>query len=643
VTDSGPIQSDLLDRVPWRQAGRRLRGFVFGDRVGLAVFLGTICFAGLYWRADVFITDSVTLVRTLEALSEGRLWIEPATGDYLQTPGTVVRDGRVYGRNYGQVVLALPFLWAVQILAAVTDLPVALVALWHLAALAFVLIVGRLYDRERVAGLGGSALVAASFLVNLALARPLSDASLPLLALQITTLLAAGFGAVLLYRLLACQHDRRLGVLAGGAVVLVSPVGFWATIPKRHVLVATLCLAILYLFARSRASSNRTGPVVGAVPERRALLYVCVAFLAWIHAAEGLFVLIAVATFDFPTAPANDRRTLAAVGAVFALALVPLFVTNLLVGGDIATPPRALSTGSVGVDVTSGSGGGAGDPTGGGTPDGSSGGGIIDGAVRALGNFVSDFLLETAVGSVVSSVLGIVVEGVASLFQVEDLYRTFVRSDARALWGGKARFRGVNLTVLESMPLLAAAAGAVAAVGRDVFAGSLDRGRDVTATDGLAGALCLVFVLVYASRLPLHAQINARYLLPVYPLGLYLVARSSVIRAVVSTSVRSLVWTYACGVLVGTQLLVVYVVGRGLAVAEAVQLHAVVGLVVAAALAVVLVGSAFDERVRAPAAVALGVAAAAGTAVLLLSGLHYFDFLGNYVLPVSGAVSDVLG
>jgi hypothetical protein len=316
--------------VRWRDTGRwraravRVRDLVFGDRVGLAVFLGVVCFAGLYWRADVFITDNLTLIETLSAMSEGRLWVEPATGNYFDAPGTVVQDGLVYGRNYGQLALALPFLWLLQGITAVANLHLALTALWHLALLGFILVVGRVYGRERLARLGGAAAVGGSFLVNLALLRQFLDPSLPLIALQISTLLAAGLGAVLLYRLLAWQHNRRLGVLAGAAVVVASPVGFWATIPKRHVLVATLCLAVLYLFARSREPSGRSWPVVGAVPERRALMYACIALITWVHAAEGLFVFLAVAAFDLPTAPANDRRTLAFVGAVFGLAMVPL-------------------------------------------------------------------------------------------------------------------------------------------------------------------------------------------------------------------------------------------------------------------------------------------------------------------------------
>ena len=642
--------------VRWRDTGRwraravRVRDLVFGDRVGLAVFLGVVCFAGLYWRADVFITDNLTLIETLSAMSEGRLWVEPATGNYFDAPGTVVQDGLVYGRNYGQLALALAFLRLLQGITAVANLHLALTALWHLALLGFILVVGRVYGRERLARLGGAAAVGGSFLVNLALLRQFLDPSLPLIALQISTLLAAGLGAVLLYRLLAWQHNRRLGVLAGAAVVVASPVGFWATIPKRHVLVATLCLAVLYLFARSREPSGRSWPLVGAVPERRALMYACIALITWVHAAEGLFVFLAVVAFDLPTAPANDRRTLAFVGVVFGLAMVPFFVTNLLVSGSPVEAPRTLYSEGLAADLGGGdgaagggSGGGSGSSSGGGTggEGGGSGGGgpgLIDGLVGTVTGFLSDFFLVTAASYVLSFVVGIVMDGLSAVGDTQTLYHAFVRSSGEAI-GGNPQFRGINLAVLESMPLFGALGTAVAAGGHRLVTRPRARLRGVTATDGLAVGMCLALAVIYLDRLPLQVQINARYVLPVYPLALYLVARTGVVRRFVDTALGPLLWTYLAGVLVGTQLFVVYVAVRGLSVAEAAQVHALMGILAAVLLVVALVGYLLDDRLRTLAGAALGFAAATGTAFLLLTGLDYFGFLGNYVLPVAGAVS----
>jgi hypothetical protein len=230
-------------------------------------------------------------------------------------------------------------------------------------------------------------------------------------------------------------------------------------------------------------------------------------------------------------------------------------------------------------------------------------------------------------------------DGLSALGDAQNLYHAFIRSSGEAIAGGNVQFRGVNLAVLESMPLLGALGAAVAAGGSYVASGSRERLRGMTATDGLAVGMCLALAVIYLDRLPLHVQINARYVLPVYPLALYLVARTGAVRAVVNTALGPLLWSYAGGVLVGTQLLVVYVAVRGLSVAEAAQVHALVGLGAAGLVAVTLVASLFDDLFRVPAAVALGLAAATGTAFLLLTGLDYFGFFGNYVLPVAGAVS----
>ena len=594
----------------------------FGDRWGLVLFLTALCFVGLYWRAGVFITDTATIVRALEAVSQGRLAIEPATEGHFAAPGAVVSDGYVYGRNYGQVLLALPALWALDLLGAVADLRVGLTALWHLGLLALALQLGRLYERERLAAYGGSFVVLASFLLNFTLATSFGSVPRYLLALQVSTAIAAALLAVLTYRLVRLEQDSRVAIAAGLASVLVLPVGFWAQLPKRHVLVATILLGILYLFARSRSAERRLEvPGYGPVPAYRAGAYALVGLLAWIHAAEALFVLMAFAAVDLPTAPSNDVRSLGVVGVVFAVSLLPFFVTNGLISGDVLEPTRALDqanpAGPLTTDFLRESGGGGG----GGFP----GSAIFGKLFWVLG-----------------LVWGQVDASLASLQDPTVVYRTWIRSGALADvgMGGVPEFRAVNLTVLESMPLLG---GAVAVAGTVTRRGRGTLLDGLRPTDLLAAAIVLAFVLLYSQRLPIHVQVTVRYLLPVYPLFLVLLARQRILASLVTEDLRSVLWAYAGVVLLGTQVLLAGVVLAGLSVSEAAQLHAIAGLAAAVILAVATLAAQFDGRFRPLAAGALGLAAGAGTAFVLLTGLAYFSFIGPYVLPASQAVADLVG
>jgi hypothetical protein len=123
-----------------------------------------------------------------------------------------------------------------------------------------------------------------------------------------------------------------------------------------------------------------------------------------------------------------------------------------------------------------------------------------------------------------------------------------------------------------------------------------------------------------------------------YPLALYGRARLSAVRRTVRSNDRLFVWTYASGVLLGTQALLAVVVGVSFGRGQAIQLHAVLGLGTAALLAIAAAGGALDDRFDPILAVLLGIAAALGTSFLLLSGISYFQY-GQYALPVVETIS----
>lgn len=616
----------------YRHQLRRVGRVLFGDRTGLALFLGTLCFTLAYWRTGILVNDNATLMNTLAALADGHVWIEPATGEYLTSPGTAVRDGFVYGRNYGQLVFALPAFWGLQALDFVANLHVALTALWHLAVLAFALQLGAILDYRTWATYVGSVFVLGSFLLNVAVVTTFSGPSLPLLALQLTTAVTAAATAVVLYRLVTPRRGTELGLLVGAGGIVATPVAFWAVVPKRHVFTTFLIVSILYVFARSRESDGGVQlPVVGTVPAYRAAAYALVGLAAWVSAQEGLYLFVALVLVDIPTAPSNDRRTLATIAVVFGVSLIPLFVTNTLVTGEALKPPRTLSGelfDTASQSTTGGESAGAGGSTGGET--GGDSGSLFEPLVAALPTEVVWFT-----GSVLTSLD----QGMNGLLNARRAYPTFIHSAGSVQFTEDVGFRGINLSVLESAPVLGAVAAATAyGIGQRVKDGF----RQVNATTVLAVLLAVAIVLTKAGNLPLRVQITVRYLLPVYPLGLLILAYSNLGQQIVSRHRRVLYWSYAVGVCIGSQLLLTAVILGQFSTGEAGRLHALLGVGVGLGVALSCLAATYERRLWPVATAVVGLAAAASTVFVLLASLYYFSFTGEYILPVVDIVVDML-
>jgi hypothetical protein len=595
----------------------RVRDWLFGDRVGLAVFLAALCFGMLLWRTGPLINDNTTLARTLEALSEGRVWIERAEGDFLRTPGANVRDGRVYGRNYGQLVVSLPALLVVRAVDAVANLRVALFAAVHLTALALVAVLGDLFDRRRLLVLTGGPLVLGSFVLNLVLARQRrTPMDVEIVALQVTALVVAGFAAVLLYRLVALEQNKRFAVFVALGSVVALPVGFWAPAAKRHVFSVFVCIGLLFLLTRSRQTGTRELPGLGQVPVYRAAAYALVGFLTWVHAAEGLFVFFALVAVDVPTAPDNSPRSLAFVGTAFAVSLLPVLVTNVLVTGTPFRPPREVGGGAIAAAGT-----------------------VSRSGATAVGlSLAATLAVLGPVSWLVSEVAGLVTDSLAVFTDPAQLYHIFVRSAGADLstpqFEADIRYAGTNLSVLEAGPLLAAGIAVTGAWLSRLVQTPRRTLRQVSPTTALAVALCVSYLLLYLSRLPLFAQFTQRYILPVFPLALYVFARSPMVCRLVDESGRLITWSYAFGVLVGGQLFLAVLLVQDVTISEAAQYNARLSLVAAGLVVVATCAVAVFDRFERLAAVTVGLAGAAAALFVLVSGIYYFGWTGEAVVPV---------
>lgn len=584
---------------------------VFGDTTGAAVFFGALCLFGVLGRLDVLLNDSATVLNVLANLEDGRLALETRSfGTEGVSPGMVTVDGQVYGRNYGQAVFALPFLFALRAFSVVLSPRLTLVVWWVAATGLFLLALRRATGRRRLAGYGAGL---AAVLVGASLLRdPWTPVQVVPAALVVSNFVVGAACCLLVYRLVAEVRGRRVGGLAAGTAMLATPVGLWALWPKRHVLTATLVLGSLYAFSHSRSIGHAFSPTGRAGNYRRYLVaragaYACVGLLAWVHAAEAITLFLPLALVDLATAPRNDARTLAAVAGAFALSLAPALVTNTLVAGNPLEAPRLLDAygGQVpagGADAAGGSGGGGG--------AGTSGSGLLRYPGLVLGQYAS---------------------GVLALADVGRLARLVA-------WSGPVEspsavaplYPGTNLSFYEAAPVLGALGTAVgAAAGRLRRAGRMGA---VAPTTGFGLAVAVSFVLLYLPRLPLNSQITVRYLFPLFPLGVVLLFRGTAIGDVVDEGLGAAGVAYLLAVVavftgvVGSS----YVDGFG--VAEAFLLHAAVNVTLGVAFLLLAALSSYTNRYGRATAVAYGVTAGAGTAFVLAVTLVYFHY-GPSVLP----------
>ena len=612
-----------------RDRGRRLARVVVGDRYGAIVLLAAVATYLLCWRVGILVTDTYTVANTLVAVAEGHLFVDRAVyGPGLRTPGMGLRDGQFYGRNYGQVMLALPVLAALDAVATVASLRVALAALWGLSIVGLARLVGREVGRPQLGAYAGSGLAIVAFAAALDGATPIEPAERYLVALQLQTMGAAALVGVFVHRLLTRAYGGTVGLAAGLATALATPVGVWAQFPKRHVLVTLCAVATAYLLYRSREA--------GGVDTRyRALAYVPVGLAAWVSAAEGAVLLVALLVVDVPTG-GRDGRSIAAAGATAVLAALPMVATNYLVTGNAGEPPRTLSAGGSGSLAERGSTATRAD----GGASGDAGGGSTD--PTAAGDSGGSETLDAFVGGV-EFLFELLWRGLRTLLrEPETLFVTFVRGGYVAGVAERDASEAVRLTVLEAMPL---AAGLVAV---PVVAARLDlreraaafrrrpwsRPSALRTVDAFAVVYVVALLLVYLPRLPVHASLTVRYLLACYPLAVYGLARLPSVRRVLRERTRLCAATVASALLVGGQLLVLYQWAIDATMGEAVQTHALVGLATAGLLAAWAVADGLGRRRDRLGAVALGLAAAAGAAFVLLAGLWHFAFVGPRALPL---------
>lgn len=630
ATAEGPVGA-RAERL--RRQGRlwltRVVSLVFGGRVGLVLYLGCLVAFGVVWQLGFFINDNYTLANAVVNLADGRLAIETIVYGPTDTasPGMIEVGGETYGRAYGVVTSGLVVYWVLAGVAQGADISILLIGVWSLLLYLTVWLGGRLVGRPRVGLLLATVGAGGAFLVNTMFATEIAARWLPLLGLQIATMLTAGFVCVFLYRLFTRMYERRVGIAAGLTATLGTPVLFWSTVPKRHAFTAALALASVYAFYRSRDAATSTGRL-----RFRALAYVPAGLTAWIQIADAALLVVPLVVVDVATAEENGLRALTTVALVGVLSCLPVFLTNVAISGSPIQSPMLIqrSIGEAGTQPppesgATGSTGGSGS-----APDRSST--VLLHVKAALG-------AATVFGSYLA-------DGMARLLDPTRVVDVFVRGGYIQEVTGRDG-ETIRLALLEAAPVVL---GLVAAPVYAIRWIRTDRRLSpAVVTDLFVGGYVLLFVVFYMRFLPWHASVTVRHLLPLYPALVYGVFRLSPIRSALSE------WRVVAGaglgtVVVGLELFVLVSLLLDLRTGETAQLLAVGALLVAGLLAAwtltvaVRSDSAFpgDDRRLRIGAVLLGVAVGWGAMSMLALRLFILPYGDAIVLPAVQWVIDLV-
>jgi hypothetical protein len=227
--------------------------------------------------------------------------------------------------------------------------------------------------------------------------------------------------------------------------------------------------------------------------------------------------------------------------------------------------------------------------------------------------------------------------GFERLLNPERLVTVFIRG-GYIEWIANRDSENIRLAMLEAAPLLGVLAGAPLHVRRWV---ETHRLTPQVATDLFVGGYVLLYTLAYAWRLPIHASVTARYLMPLYPALVYGMFRLPAVRRMLSE--WKLLVAVAVGMaVVGLELYVLATLVFEYRVGEAAQLLALGALVVAVPLAMWSVWASLDEepspvddqrRWQLGAAVA-GLAIGWGAMSMLAFRLFLLPYGETVVLPV---------
>jgi hypothetical protein len=627
-----------MSRLRWKERWVTVLRFEFLSRTELLLFFCSLLFAGIYWRFGVLISDTFTVANTLLAVSEGHLFLDTLQYGGDVSPGMSYSEGKLYGRNYGMAFLATPILWMIEFASGILDLRIMLVGLWCTMFMWAIALIGERLGLKHYLIMGGVIAAIFLFIVNMMYATEIVNKKFPIIALQILSLSCFSITTVLIQRIVRRLHGEFLGTLAGFAAIVAIPLSYWATIPKRHAVVAMFLILGLYLFGRSFDATGVRGPWW-----YRASAYGSVGFTAWVHPGEALFALAGLGLVDITVRQdAFQFKELILVGLVLIAALSPFFVTNTVASGDPLSPPILNEKFDGTQNVTVG-------------PDrivNNSTGRKITTSVGASGNRI-DIKNSSPVltGSEQPQLEGIgrlvrqTRRAIEALGSPYILFWAYIESGYVTSVVDSDLNQELNLAIFESSPLLTITLPAILSVLIRYKKNEnkiIDTDTHIIAVNSLSVVWILAFTFLYLPDLPESAQFTVRYLIPITPLFIILLSASDLVQQV-TQHWRLMCWSVAGGTLIGGQLALGWMILTAPGIGEAIQFHGLINHLIGAGLVLWGVGEVLTSRDMTRLGAFLFGLAVSGTIVfVVLSGVGYLNYSTDLMLPVMSEITSQL-
>lgn len=625
----------------------QLRRICYSSRIDyytITIFFSILSFLLLTWRIGFIINDNYTLANMLVNLSNGSLSIKQIEFGAAVSPGTYTDGERLYGRNYGHVFTALVPYILLELIFSVVYPVVAFSAMLSISIVISALGIYKVTGGEGKFLLLGSLTATGIFLLNITFSSSLASRWTPVIALQLVSIIATSLLGAILYQMLSAMYTRPVAVAAGIAVVVTTPVGFWGTIPKRHAWVALFAVAVLYAVYMGKRAE-----IEGTITRYRMLAYGLVGIGTWMDPAEGFLLFIPLMIVDGIDIPNYKLKSNMLVLTVFTVCLLPFFITNMLITGSPLKPPFLLASYSGEETI------------------------VLDSEIATSSTqkqnpapqventgdtsrpITEELRIATEAGA--NNILLFTnqfQQGIYSVFDPERAYSVFVRSGYLETVSARGNSL-INLTVLESMPLLGALIVAPLLLAHKLVSDILIRvfkskpvdidSHQLTpqrAADLFVTIYAILVIIVSLPQLPIHASITVRYLHILYPLGMYGIIRTSAIRRLINTDWRTLVWVYTITVFIGGQIVFALLAVMQASIGEAMQIYAMLALLSSLLIATYSVVVQFLSKIEVVAPIVVGVAAGLTTVFLIISSIELFDYGVIHAIPISDMLSEVI-